>query len=357
MKQQQAWILWGAFLLAQVVFGAVGVSMLLQFKNHVPFGGLVPQDFAGIGMALGVGGVGALIAASITPAATRAMGKNAWIVGAYGVLGTTAGLVLLVDRPWSMILASFFLGFAGQAVKVCADTIAQETIDESFQGRTFAVYDTSFNVSFVIGVVLGTVLLPDSGRNAWFFISIAVLYAAVALLYRVIALKHEVRLYRLAALRAADDPVEPRLAHLVDQLDGRHRPEIVDAGVALGLPGDVRRPEVEHVTDARRIDCGAGLRVAGGHRVEPLQDGEYLRPGRLADVGPRHRHPFERVGEGAAVRRDGEHDRAILDQPRQPAEQLALVSGDQAGQVTEDAVRVGPLVRPSRLLHRGGHAG
>lgn len=175
------------------IFGAVGVSLLLQFKNHVEPGGFIPRDIAGIGMALGVGGVGALIAASITPAITRAIGKNAWIVGAYGTLGTAAGLILLVDRPWSMIVASFCLGFAGQAVKVCADTIAQETIDESFQGRTFAVYDTTFNVAFVLGVILGASTLPESGRSAAFFVSIAVCYLLVALLYRIIALKHEVR--------------------------------------------------------------------------------------------------------------------------------------------------------------------
>ncbi|WP_194291388.1 MFS transporter [Cumulibacter manganitolerans] len=175
------------------IFGAVGVSILLQFKNHVPAGGLVPRDIAGIGMALGIGGLGALIAAAITPAVARAIGKNAWIVIAYGTLGTASGLIMLIDRPWSMIVASFCLGFAGQAVKVCADTIAQETIDESFQGRTFAVYDTTFNVSFVIGVVLAAYALPGSGRTSWFFVSIAVMYAAVAALYRLIALKHEVR--------------------------------------------------------------------------------------------------------------------------------------------------------------------
>ncbi len=174
------------------IFGAVGVSLLLQFKNHVTEAGLIPHDIAGIGIALAAGGVGALLAAAITPAVARAIGKNAWIVGAYSTLGTAAGLILLVDRSWSMIVASFCLGFAGQAVKVCADTIAQETIDESFQGRTFAVYDTTFNVAFVLGVVLGAYTLPENGRSTWFFVSIAACYLLVALLYRVIARKHEV---------------------------------------------------------------------------------------------------------------------------------------------------------------------
>lgn len=175
------------------VFGLISVSLLLQFKNHVAPGGFIPRDIAGIGMALGVGGVGTLIAATITPAITRAIGKNAWIVGAYATFGIAAGLVLLIDRPWAILVSSFCLGFAGQAVKVCADTIVQETIHESYQGRTFAVYDTTFNIAFVIGVCVAAYTLPPSGRAISFFISIAALYAVVALLYRVIARKHEVR--------------------------------------------------------------------------------------------------------------------------------------------------------------------
>lgn len=175
------------------VFGLVSVSLLLQFKNHVDPGGLLPGDIAGVGVALAVGGVGTLIGATITPAVTRLIGKNAWIVSVYATFGVLAGLILLVDRPWALLAASFALGFAGQSVKVCADTIVQETIHESFQGRTFAVYDTTFNVMFVLGVIFATITLPESGRTVWFFLAIAGLYVVVAVLYRVIARKHETR--------------------------------------------------------------------------------------------------------------------------------------------------------------------
>lgn len=177
----------------RLVFGLVTVCLLLQFKNHVEPGRFLPGDIAGVGLALAVGGVGTLIAATITPAVTRVIGKNAWIVGLYATFGVGAGLILLIDQPWSMLAASFCLGFVGQGVKVCADTIVQETIHESFRGRTFAVYDTTFNVMFVIGVVLASVMLPESGRSLWFFLSISALYAIIAVLYRVVAHKHEPR--------------------------------------------------------------------------------------------------------------------------------------------------------------------
>ena len=34
-------------------------------------------------------------------------------------------------------------------MKICVDTIVQETIDDAYRGRVFAVYDMLFNVSFV----------------------------------------------------------------------------------------------------------------------------------------------------------------------------------------------------------------
>lgn len=175
------------------VFGLVMISLLLQFKNHVPSGGLIPRDIAGLGVALGLGGAGSLLAATITPALTRALGKNAWVVGVYGTFGVAAGAVLLIDSPWALLASSFCLGFAGQAVKVCADTIVQETIEEDYQGRIFTLYDTTFNIAFVLGIVLAAYTLPGDGRSATLFVSVAVGYAIVATLYRVIALKHEVR--------------------------------------------------------------------------------------------------------------------------------------------------------------------
>ncbi|MFV0532199.1 MAG: MFS transporter [Cumulibacter sp.] len=178
------------------IFGLVSVTLLLQFKNHVPASGLLPGDIAGVGLALSLGGVGALLGASITPAITRLIGKNAWIVGVYATFGVLAGLILLIDHPWALLASSFALGFTGQAVKVCADTIVQETINESFQGRTFAVYDTTFNIMFVFGVIFASSTLPESGRTLWYFIAIAALYGVLALLYRVIARKHEVGLHQ-----------------------------------------------------------------------------------------------------------------------------------------------------------------
>ena len=55
------------------------------------------------------------------------------------------------------------LGFVAQGVKICVDTTLQETVEDDFRGRVFSVYDTLFNVTFVVALLVGAFLLPPSG--------------------------------------------------------------------------------------------------------------------------------------------------------------------------------------------------
>jgi hypothetical protein len=57
------------------------------------------------------------------------------------------------------------LGLVGQGVKICADATLQETVDDDARGRVFSVYDTLFNVAFVVAVLAAAFLLPPSGRS------------------------------------------------------------------------------------------------------------------------------------------------------------------------------------------------
>lgn len=181
------------------IFGGMMVALINIFKNHVPADGPVPHGISGIGLAAATGGAGALLAATVTPAISRAIGKNAWISVSYVVFGTGGSLLFLIDSPIAVLVAIFCLGFAGQGVKVCGDTIVQESIAESFRGRTFAVYDTSFNVCFVIGVVIAAFTLPDDAQAPLFFLTSAALYLLAAGLYRIFARHHDHPHHRAAA--------------------------------------------------------------------------------------------------------------------------------------------------------------
>jgi putative intracellular protease/amidase len=44
------------------------------------------------------------------------------------------------------------LGFAGQLLKINADTTIQRTIDDAHRGRVFSIFDMMINVALVLGI-------------------------------------------------------------------------------------------------------------------------------------------------------------------------------------------------------------
>jgi len=76
------------------------------------------------------------------------------------------------------MVAGFWVGFAGQAAKICVDTLLQESVEDDFRGRVFSFYDTLFNVTFVAAAVVAAFLLPVSGKS---YVMLAVVSAGYAL--------------------------------------------------------------------------------------------------------------------------------------------------------------------------------
>ncbi|CAM5669224.1 hypothetical protein SCALM49S_00963 [Streptomyces californicus] len=48
-----------------------------------------------------------------------------------------------------MVIAAFVLGVVTQGSKIATDTVVQTSVDDSFRGRVFSLYDVLFNVAFV----------------------------------------------------------------------------------------------------------------------------------------------------------------------------------------------------------------
>jgi uncharacterized membrane protein len=67
-----------------------------------------------------------------------------------------------------------------QAVKICVDTTLQETVEDDFRGRVFSVYDTLFNVTFVVALLVGAFALPPSGVSSPVLVAVAVGYLLAA---------------------------------------------------------------------------------------------------------------------------------------------------------------------------------
>ena len=112
------------------------------------------------------GAVGTLLAAG--GHARRWCGASArarWIAGLL-LLGAVAQPLLgLAFATPTVVAGGLLLGLVGQGVKICVDATLQETVDDDFRGRVFSVYDTLFNVTFVVAVLVAAVVLPPSGDS------------------------------------------------------------------------------------------------------------------------------------------------------------------------------------------------
>ena len=73
-----------------------------------------------------------------------------------------------------LLLAGFSLGFAGQAVKVCSDTVIQKQIPDTSLGRVFALFDMSVNVALVLGIMAVALLSPVTGVAPLLYLGVGV---------------------------------------------------------------------------------------------------------------------------------------------------------------------------------------
>jgi hypothetical protein len=148
----------------RLFYGLLTLMTLLLYRNtFTGASGLFRGGLAGLGEVLAAGAAGTLLAAAVTPWAVRHWGRARWITGLL-VLGGVGQLVLGgIFEPPAIVAAVLTLGFVAQGVKICVDTTLQESVDDDFRGRVFSVYDTLFNVTFVVSLLIGAFLLPESG--------------------------------------------------------------------------------------------------------------------------------------------------------------------------------------------------
>jgi MFS family permease len=64
-----------------------------------------------------------------------------------------------------LLAAGVLMGFGGQAMKVCSDTVVQAEVDDAHLGRVFSLYDMSVNVATVVGLTYALLISPPDGRS------------------------------------------------------------------------------------------------------------------------------------------------------------------------------------------------
>jgi MFS family permease len=166
-------------------YGISTISTLLLYRNYFTDHGVFQAGLAGLGQVFAASAVGVLLAAAITPAAVRRIGKHAWIAALFGVAAVTEVALGVPFTMQTLVPAALVLAVVAQGSKISVDTIVQEAVEDEFRGRVFSFYDTLFNVMFVAAGVVGAFVLPVSGRSYAAVVLIAVGYAVTAVAYRV----------------------------------------------------------------------------------------------------------------------------------------------------------------------------
>jgi hypothetical protein len=180
-----------AISLHRLCYGFLTLMTLLLYRNafeHI--GGPFPGGLVGLSEVIGAGALGTLLAAAVTPWAVRRIGKVRWttvLLAGGGLAQMALGLLFV---PPAVVAAAFLLGFMAQAVKICVDTTLQESVDDDFRGRVFSVYDTLFNVTFVVAVLVGAFVLPPSGVSYAVLVGVGAGYLLTAVAYARITRRH-----------------------------------------------------------------------------------------------------------------------------------------------------------------------
>jgi hypothetical protein len=180
-----------AISLHRLFYGFLTLMTLLLYRNtFTGASGVFPGGLVGLAEVVGAGALGTLLAASVTPWVVRRIGKPRWIallLAGGGLAQLGLGLPFL---PPSIVAAGLLLGFVSQAVKICVDTTLQEAVDDDFRGRVFSVYDTLFNVTYVVALLIGAFTLPPSGVSYPMLGVVGAGYLATALAYARITSRH-----------------------------------------------------------------------------------------------------------------------------------------------------------------------
>lgn len=165
-------------------FGLFTLTTVLLCRNTLTDPVDVDAGLALVATAFAAAGVGAGLAAVVTPSGTRRFGLRTWVVAALLAAAVVEAVFAGGVTRWTLVAGSFVLGLAAQAVKISVDTVVQTTVDDAFRGRVFTFYDTVFNAAFLLAALVAVLAVPQSGDAPAVFAGVAALLTVTALLYR-----------------------------------------------------------------------------------------------------------------------------------------------------------------------------
>ena len=147
---------------------AYGVAILLVIvASKAEFSPDSNSEALGLfSLAIAAAGAGAFLGAVITPRLVRRFSPAGWsvVVAISAAVAVTAGL-LAVSVP-GVAVAGFFLGLAGQSVKIATDSVVAFTVPDAQRGRVFSLMDVGINVALLLGIAVAGLGIGDQPTSA-----------------------------------------------------------------------------------------------------------------------------------------------------------------------------------------------
>lgn len=168
------------------LYGVLAITLLLLYRNYYSVDNAAASMNALLPVAAAAA-IGSLISAVITPPITRRIGGWRWVAA---MMAALALIVPGLGLPYISILtasAAFFVSMVTQGTKIVTDTALQVDIADDYRGRVFSINDTGFNLLFVVGLMVGAMILPADGHAPGIMLGVGVGYAIVALWFFVFA--------------------------------------------------------------------------------------------------------------------------------------------------------------------------
>jgi MFS family permease len=174
----------GAHRFAFGVLTAGGLLLLRLTFNTTTEADTALGEFA---LLTAAAALGALVGAILTPGASRRWGAVPWSVLALAQAGSVGIALVIVGAQApsfpALLAGGASLGFAGQSVKVCSDTLVQRHIPDDHLGRVFSLFDMIVNVSLVAGIVTMALVSPTSGQTPGLYLAVGILLLVTAAWY------------------------------------------------------------------------------------------------------------------------------------------------------------------------------
>lgn len=152
----------------RIAFGVLTVGALLFVRNGLHDSSAADAALGDFALITAAAAAGGLLGAVTTPVGARRLGPVPWSAIALAQAGVL-GIALVLNGTYAlslptMLLGAVSIGFAGQSVKVCSDSLVQRHVPDDHLGRVFAIFDMFVNVCLVTGITVMAFTAPATGQ-------------------------------------------------------------------------------------------------------------------------------------------------------------------------------------------------